>query len=112
MTGRSKKPPKLAEWLLYFAFDESEREIFIGDFAEFYNEIYKETGPLKAGFWYFRQVLISLPKIIKNLILLLGEMLQKNNLDIKCGVVNNGIFKSSKYVLKLSRLCIFYQLFW
>jgi len=66
MPNKIKKPPKLAEKLLFHTLAHSDRNNIIGDFEEFYNEILNESGFLRANLWYWKQALKSIPKFIFN----------------------------------------------
>jgi len=59
-----KKPPKIAQWALLRINRKKNRDTILGDFEEFYNEIYQESGPLKAVLWYWYQLLKSIPRFI------------------------------------------------
>jgi len=81
MNTDKKKPPIVATFLLRLCFHEFDRDTFIGDFEEFYNEILIDSGPFKADAWYWKQVLKSLPKIFSNILYWRTAML-KNYLKI------------------------------
>ena len=81
MKAKIHKPPRAATFLLRRCFHEFDRDSFIGDFEEFYNEILIESGSFKADTWYWRQVLKSLPKIFSNILYWRTAML-KNYLKI------------------------------
>lgn len=53
-----QRPPKFAEYLLYFL-PKKEREPLLGDLEEEYREVYKKFGKGKAKFWYYCQVAMS-----------------------------------------------------
>ncbi|MFC1724973.1 ABC transporter permease [candidate division KSB1 bacterium] len=63
-----KKPPKIARRILSVTNRNKNRKIILGDFEEFYNEIYRDSGALKANIWYYRQALISVPVFLKTTI--------------------------------------------
>jgi len=54
-----KKPPRLAEWLLYYLINNEEREFVLGDLKELYLELYRSSGRLKANLWYLSQIVKS-----------------------------------------------------
>jgi len=62
------KPPKIAYWFLKISNKRKNRDIILGDFEEFFNEIYKESGAFKAAFWYWKQTFKSIPRFIKTII--------------------------------------------
>ena len=68
-------PPKLAQWLLSIASRACNRTAVLGDFEEFYQEIYKEQGSIAAKWWYWRQALQSAPGFLKSQIYWKGTML-------------------------------------
>ncbi|MGD8778589.1 MAG: ABC transporter permease [Ignavibacteria bacterium] len=61
---RMKKPPRIARWILSVINRKSNREIVLGDFEEFYNEIYFEKGWLLAYLWFYIQAFKSIPKFL------------------------------------------------
>ena len=81
MNKINAKPPKYAKQLLCYMFSPSEKDNILGDFEEFYNEIYNETNPFTANIWYWKQVLKSIPKFLFNSIYWSFEMF-KNYLKI------------------------------
>jgi putative ABC transport system permease protein len=62
------KPPKIAYWFLKISNKRKNRDIILGDFEEFFYEIYKESGAFKAAFWYWKQTFKSIPMFIKPII--------------------------------------------
>ncbi len=60
-----RHPPKIAKWLLMISNNRKNRDIILGDFEEFFNEIYTESGAFRATFWYWKQVVKSIPRLIK-----------------------------------------------
>jgi len=66
MKSEFHKPPQIAEWLLYNSLGRYDRDFVIGDFAEFYEEIRCESGTLTAVFWYWLQIIKSIPHFINN----------------------------------------------
>lgn len=54
-----KKPPKLADWMLRRMHKYQENYAFAGDLQEIYEQIFNESGALKANLWYWHQVLFS-----------------------------------------------------
>ncbi|MFC1724974.1 ABC transporter permease [candidate division KSB1 bacterium] len=63
-----KKPPKIARRILSITNRNKNRLIILGDFEEFYNEIYRDSGALKANIWYWKQALKSVPVFLKTTI--------------------------------------------
>ncbi|MGD8778590.1 MAG: ABC transporter permease [Ignavibacteria bacterium] len=59
-----KKPPRIARWILSVTNRKSNREIVLGDFEEFYNEICFEKGWLLAYLWFYTQAFKSIPRFI------------------------------------------------
>ena len=49
MKHPNDKPPKLAQRILIHLFSRTERDNILGDFEEFYTEIYKETNAFKEN---------------------------------------------------------------
>ena len=65
---REVKPPGLAKWLFdRIAWSEEKRTIS-ADMEEFFSELIEENGRLKATFWYWGQILGSIPVLVKNLV--------------------------------------------
>lgn len=67
MKQKTRKPPQIAEWLLYRILDKNDRDFVLGDFEEFYAEIRKESGALRANTWYWGQISKSIPHFIYSL---------------------------------------------
>ncbi len=61
-----RKPPKLPEFLLRALFPDNGSYSTIGDLEEVYNIIVVESGIVYAWFWYWAQMLKSLPACLKN----------------------------------------------
>ena len=59
------KPPRIARWILSVTNRKSNREIILGDFEEFYDEICSEHGLFYADVWFYLQAIKSIPKFIK-----------------------------------------------
>ncbi|MFC2140058.1 ABC transporter permease, partial [Bacteroidota bacterium] len=58
------KPPRIARWILSVTNRKSNREIVLGDFEEFYDEIYSERGALIAYIWFYLQAFKSIPRFL------------------------------------------------
>lgn len=58
------KPPKIAQWILSITNRKRNRDNVLGDFAEFYNDIFEPRGKKEADEWYWKQAFKSVPKII------------------------------------------------
>src|SRR5215208_8126888 len=50
------RPPKFAEYLLYFFLSKSERVYLIGDLNEEYTQVLAKFGNKKAKYWFYKQV--------------------------------------------------------
>ncbi|MFC1477691.1 ABC transporter permease [candidate division KSB1 bacterium] len=61
-----KTPPKILEWILTGCLRYDDQEAILGDFEEQYHIIAQTKGRLAGYFWYIFQIVISLPKFIKN----------------------------------------------
>ena len=59
------KPPIIARWILSVTNRKSNREIVLGDFEEFYEEIYSKRGVFIAYVWFYLHALKSIPSFIK-----------------------------------------------
>ena len=66
MKDKQKKPNRLAMLLLAVISNSPDRSGILGDFEEIYDEIRKSDGRLAADYWYWKQVILSLPNFIKN----------------------------------------------
>jgi transcriptional regulator with XRE-family HTH domain len=64
-TETQRRPPKFAEYLLYFFLTKSERINLIGDTEEEYSEVLKKFGRRKADVWFYKQVFDSLRPLIR-----------------------------------------------
>ena len=62
---KKNTPPKLAQFILSVTSREQNRSAVLGDFQEFFQEIYQDKGPLAARWWYWRQALLSVPGFLK-----------------------------------------------
>ena len=60
-----RTPPKIARWVLSITNREKNRIIILGDYEEFFNEIYEKDGKFSAFHWYWKNVLKSVPGFIK-----------------------------------------------
>ncbi|MFC2133373.1 ABC transporter permease [Bacteroidota bacterium] len=76
-----KTPPRIARWILSVTNRKSNREIVLGDFEEFYDEIHARQGSFKALLWIYKQALKSIPRFVKTSIYWGGTMFT-NNLKI------------------------------
>lgn len=63
-----RHPPRLAERFLESIYPDRGCECPLGDFGEVYNRRLDGSHPLKAGIWYWWQVLKSIPPCIRNAI--------------------------------------------
>ena len=64
MSRTFHKPPGFAGWVLRLLM-EKEKVVFLkADFEEIYNDIYHESGRVRAHIWYWSQFFLSLPPII------------------------------------------------
>lgn len=59
-----KTPPRIVTWILSITNRKRNREIVLGDFAEFYDEIYSKRGMLIAYLWVYSQAARSIPRFI------------------------------------------------
>ncbi|MBN1939492.1 MAG: ABC transporter permease [Candidatus Aminicenantes bacterium] len=58
----SSSRPRLARWAFERIARSEEKRTLVGDADELYFELLKERGPLRAGAWYWGQILVSLPR--------------------------------------------------
>jgi len=58
--------PKIAEWLFRKMFPENGQDISLWDLRESYLELSQDKGRTYARWWYWRQVLHSIPLVILN----------------------------------------------
>jgi len=61
-----RNPPKFAEWILRCIYPDRGHFTSVGDFKEEYSEVYSESGPLKAMFWYWIQIAKSIPSYLRH----------------------------------------------
>ena len=66
MTQRKKKPPKIARSLLARFLNDYSKVPLLGDLEEEYRFIVEESGLKQARYWYWRQVIQSLPNIFNS----------------------------------------------
>jgi len=74
-------PPRVAEILLRMLFPKREKYDLLGDYEEYYKEIYSSRGRFIANLWYGLQILFTIPTVIGNSIKWSCVMI-KNNLKI------------------------------
>ena len=60
------RPPKIAEWLLNRILRRRNRSAILGDLEEIYSDIRDKQGPVPAQFWYWFQIMKSLPAFLYN----------------------------------------------
>lgn len=63
---RYQKPLKFAEWVLRSIHSDHGEYTHLGDFSEVFNHIQADRGPAVALFWYWFQVVRSLPGFATN----------------------------------------------
>ena len=61
---KTRKPPRLAEWILRRIFPDCENDTSLGDFEEVYRTLAEESGSFRAGSWYWLQVILSVKSFI------------------------------------------------
>ncbi len=66
MRAKMTKAPKVAKWLFDRVVNSEEKSTIVGDIEEFFCELRKERGAIKAKVWFWSQILASLPVFIKN----------------------------------------------
>ncbi|MBN2433001.1 MAG: ABC transporter permease [Acidobacteria bacterium] len=71
-------PPVFATWLLRMILPADEIPYLLGDFREEYVEMFSRMGRMRAWFWYWGQVLSSLPLFVKDALCWRVNMLLKN----------------------------------
>src|SRR4030042_391236 len=64
-----RTPPRIARWILSVTTRKSNREIILGDFEEFYDEIFSERGAWFANIWFCSQAFKSIPRFLLTSIL-------------------------------------------
>ncbi|MFC1564033.1 ABC transporter permease [candidate division KSB1 bacterium] len=69
MTEKQKKPPRFGEFILSLLSKPGEEFSSKGDFEELYNDYKINRGSFNAGFWYWKQIIRSLPLLIAKNIL-------------------------------------------
>jgi len=60
----SKKPPKLAKWIIHQMANSLNKLSIAGDLEEEFNGIVVEKGIIIAQIWYLEQMLILIPTFI------------------------------------------------
>jgi hypothetical protein len=48
-------------------FGKKDEDAMVGDLAETYNEIAENSGKRCADYWYYKQVVLSIPFLIRRL---------------------------------------------
>jgi putative ABC transport system permease protein len=80
--GQMKTPPKIARWILSVTNRKYNRESVLGDFDEFYSDVFEARGKKEADKWYRGQALKSIPKFISANIYRGAVMFKKNLITI------------------------------
>ena len=62
----TRRPPKIARWILCRFRSQSAHESLIGDYDEIFQNYYNEHGFRNATIWYWCQILKALPSFCKN----------------------------------------------
>lgn len=60
------RPPVIGKFLLWLLLNHKYPETIMGDFEEEFNAIARDKGILKARFWFWSQIILTLPSYIKN----------------------------------------------
>ncbi len=63
-TSRHRDVPRFARWLLERIIDPDICYSALGDFDEFYTRVYRKRGAVYARFWYWLQVIKSIPAFL------------------------------------------------
>lgn len=58
-------PPKLAKWVFKRAAQSEEQFTILGDMEEWYYDLCQREGLINAHLWYWRQVMIGIPSLIR-----------------------------------------------
>jgi len=66
MKWKTESPPRSAEFLLRILLPEREKHDLLGDYEEYYKEIFDSKGWFIANLWYWMQILMLIPKSIWN----------------------------------------------
>ena len=66
MSERFHHPPKIPRWAVRRILPQTDKLFLGGDFDEIYNSIYSDKGQVRANFWYWHQLIQSLPRIAFN----------------------------------------------
>lgn len=94
MKGINKKPPRLAVWILQRIGNIGDKFSLFGDMEEEYSKIVRDISYKRARSWYWWQVFISLPPVLKNSIYWSVQMF-KNYLKMAYRISKkNGVFSS------------------
>lgn len=95
MSEKPVQPPRLGEKVLALFLNPADQEAVIGDFAETFYRVAERDGPGKARWWYWREVVISMPallclsqnKVTRSDVMERLSFLQQNNKLAVAGVV-------------------------
>ena len=74
MTQIRTKPSRIASWIFARFGDSEEKSTISGDMEEYFHEIAREEGLAKARLWFWRQVIVATPALVKNSIYWGGVM--------------------------------------
>ncbi len=107
------KPPRIARWILSVTNRKSNREIVLGDFEEFYDEILAEHGALFSYVWFYIQALKSIPKFLKSTFYW-GAVMFNSYIKIAWRNIRKHFFTSATNIigLALGMACCILMLLW
>ncbi|MFC1492740.1 ABC transporter permease [candidate division KSB1 bacterium] len=107
MNKKEVKLPKTGTILLKFLLPSKDALYLLGDYKEIYRSIISDKGKISAGFWFWLQILRTLPDYLKNSLIWNAIML-KNYLKIAIrNLKRNRIYSLINIFTLASGLAIF-----
>ncbi len=61
-----KNPSRIAQWILKKFLNQENAAPRLGDFEEVFHSIAESEGNFRAGIWYWKQVIKSIPELLNS----------------------------------------------
>jgi putative ABC transport system permease protein len=64
MPSKCPRPPRFPEFVMRFFYPKRESAYLDGDLQEIYTDVYEQRGRTAAAFWYWAQLLLTVPPLV------------------------------------------------
>ena len=81
MLNKRNKPPRIGRWILTYLLNHRHPQTVLADYEEMFHDVASEKSVIRAILWYWFQIVIIMPSLLKNSIFWSMTML-KNYLKI------------------------------